>query len=34
MKTYPVIFTPRAKRQLDDLYGYIAEHSNEVSPQK
>lgn len=27
MKTYAVVFTPRAERQLADLYAYIADHS-------
>ena len=30
MKTYSVIFTPRAKQHLDNLFGYIAEHSSEA----
>ena len=30
MKRYTVIFTPRALRQLDKLYGYIAGHSGET----
>ena len=29
MKHYTVIFTPRAERQLDGLYAYIADHSEE-----
>ena len=29
MKQYAVIFTPRALRQLDGLYAYIADHSGE-----
>jgi toxin ParE1/3/4 len=30
MKTYGVIFTPRAEAQLDGLYQYIADHSGEA----
>jgi toxin ParE1/3/4 len=30
MKRYAVVFTPRAERQLSDLYAYIAEHSGEA----
>jgi len=30
MKHYAVAFTPRAERQLDSLYAYIAEHSGET----
>ena len=30
MKHYKVVFTPRAKRQLDDLYAYIADNSGEA----
>ena len=30
MKQYAVVFTPRAKRQLDDLYAYIADASGEA----
>jgi toxin ParE1/3/4 len=30
MKTYTVFFTPRAERQLDSLYAYIAENSSEA----
>lgn len=30
MKRYAVIFTPRAERQLNNLYTYIADHSNEA----
>ncbi len=30
MKPYTVIFTPRAERQLDSLYTYIADHSEEA----
>ena len=29
-KHYTVVFTPRAERQLDNLYAYIADHSGEV----
>jgi toxin ParE1/3/4 len=29
MKHYTVIFTPRAERQLDKLFTYIADHSGE-----
>jgi len=29
MKLYTVVFTPRAARQLDDLYTYIADRSGE-----
>lgn len=29
MKQYKVIFSPRAERQLDALYSYIAEHGGE-----
>lgn len=29
MKQYNVIFSPRAERQLDTLYSYIADHSGE-----
>jgi len=31
---YTVIFTPRAERQLDDLYTYIADHSAEERAQR
>lgn len=27
MKPYNVVFTPRAERQLDNLYAYIADNS-------
>ena len=30
MKSYEIIFTPRAKRQLNDLFEYIANESGEV----
>jgi toxin ParE1/3/4 len=30
MKRYAVVFTPRAERQLDSLYTYIADHSGEA----
>ncbi len=30
MKPYAVIFTPRAEGQLDSLYAYIADHSEEA----
>ena len=30
MQQYSVIFTPRAERQLDELYLYIAEHDGET----
>ena len=30
MKLYVVIFTPRAERQLSQLYGYIADESGET----
>jgi len=30
MKRYAVIFTPRAERQLDSLYAYIAAHGGEL----
>jgi toxin ParE1/3/4 len=29
-KHYTVVFTPRAERQLDNLYAYIADHSGEA----
>jgi plasmid stabilization system protein ParE len=29
-KRYTVVFTPRAERQLDNLYTYIADHSEEA----
>jgi toxin ParE1/3/4 len=29
MKQYKVIFSPRAERQLDAVYSYIAEHGGE-----
>lgn len=29
MKHYIVVFTPRAERQLDSLFTYIADHSGE-----
>ena len=34
MKQYAVVFTPRAKRQLDDLYAYIADDSGEARAEK
>ena len=34
MKQYSVVFTPRAKRQLDDLYAYIADNSSEARAEK
>ena len=34
MKQYAVVFTPRAKRQLDDLYAYIADASGEARAEK
>lgn len=33
MKRYAVIFTPRALRQLEELYGYIADESGEARAQ-
>jgi len=30
MKQYTVIFTPRAERQLDELYQYIADNSGDA----
>jgi toxin ParE1/3/4 len=30
MKHFAVVFTPRAERQLDNLYAYIAVHSGEA----
>jgi len=30
MTVYAVVFTPRAERQLDDIYAYIAEHGGEA----
>jgi len=29
-KHFTVVFTPRAERQLDNLYAYIADHSGEA----
>jgi len=29
-KHYTVVFTPRAERQLDSLYAYIADHSGDA----
>ena len=29
-KLYKVVFTPRAERQLADLYAYVADHSDEA----
>ena len=29
-KQYTIVFTPRAERQLDNLYAYIADHSGEA----
>ena len=34
MKRYAVVFTPRAQRQLDDLYAYIADDSGEARADK
>ena len=34
MKLYTVILTPRAERQLADLYEYIADESSEVRAEK
>jgi toxin ParE1/3/4 len=34
VKEYTVVFTPRAKRQLDDLYAYIADNSSEARAEK
>ncbi len=31
MKHYAVVFTPRAERQLSDLYAYIADDSGQVT---
>lgn len=33
-KRYTVVFTPRAERQLDDLYAYIAEHGSEARAER
>ena len=33
MKRYAIIFTPRALRQLEELYGYIADESGEERAQ-
>jgi toxin ParE1/3/4 len=34
MKTYAVVFTPRAERQLVDLFAYIADHSGTLQAEK
>jgi toxin ParE1/3/4 len=34
MKRYTVLFTPRAERQLSELYAYIADHSGEARADK
>jgi toxin ParE1/3/4 len=34
MKHYAVLFTPRAERQLSDLYAYIADDSGETRADK
>lgn len=34
MKSFSVIFTPRAERQLNDLYEYISDNSGEVRAEK
>jgi plasmid stabilization system protein ParE len=34
MRRYEVVFTPRAKRQLDALYAYIADDSGEARAEK
>ncbi len=34
MKTYAVVFTPRAERQLAGLYAYIADHDGALRAEK
>jgi len=34
MKTYAVVFTPRAERQLAELYAYIADHDGALRAEK
>jgi toxin ParE1/3/4 len=34
MKTYAVVFTPRAERQLAELYAYVADHSGAPQAEK